>query len=367
MLTMTIRERKELDAQKILNSCIGKEGVWADPTRYRYQNWTRDFVLAVMPLLFQKSDSQSLEIARRHLKNLSALQRPNGQIPILFLDKTWPFLVEKLKRSWREGKMSFMLKRWLMGELWNLTPGTRDSEIMYVIGMHEYARFVDDQSFLRKYKRNIAMAFDRIERDLIQDDTELHIGCDWRDTMHIELGDKALLSNNALLYQAYVLAGKTRKAKYLKYSIENAFFVDGKCIDYPESDRFDPLGASLAVIYDAVFTENYPCIVEGFKSVDTPHGVTIQCIHNAYAPEEQEVFKRTNGVVVWPFVVGFSVIALTKMGEHAMAREQFRKLERLDGFREWYDPETGKGYGAIEQLWSAVLFLRALSAMKTVQ
>jgi GH15 family glucan-1,4-alpha-glucosidase len=36
----------------------------------------------------------------------------------------------------------------------------------------------------------------------------------------------------------------------------------------------------------------------------------------------------------------------------------------LNGFREWYDPATGKGYGAQEQLWSATLFLRAARALK---
>jgi GH15 family glucan-1,4-alpha-glucosidase len=50
------------------------------------------------------------------------------------------------------------------------------------------------------------------------------------------------------------------------------------------------------------------------------------------------------------------------MGRRRLAEEGFKKYTALDGFYEWYDPSTGKGYGAKDQLWSAALYLRAAKA-----
>jgi hypothetical protein len=255
-----------------------------------------------------------------------------------------------------------MLGRYLRNELWNLTPGTKDSEILYVIGMHEYANRTGDLSLLERYRLNIELAVAYIEHELMRD--ALVRGCDWRDTMERQLGDKPLLTNNCLLYHAYDLMGEKDKATYLRDEINNHFWAGGSYLDYPGNDRFDPLGGALAVLYGVAQKGRYESLAESFRSVDTPLGVAIKCRHNPISAEEKAVIERTDGVVVWPFVVGFAVIALASMGEREMAEEQFRKLGDLNGFREWYDPATGKGYGAQEQLWSATLFLRAARALK---
>ena len=62
--------------------------------------------------------------------------------------------------------------------------------------------------------------------------------------------------------------------------------------------------------------------------------------------------------VIWPFIHGFAILALLKMGERALADQPFDEYTALSGFWEYYDPKTGKGYGAEEQLWSAALYLR---------
>ncbi len=345
-------------ATAILQRCIGTKGVWADPTRYRFQCWTRDFVIAIMPALIESGQK---EIVKTHLNNLSKRQRSKGQIPILFLDQTRPFLFEKLKKSWRDKKLAFMLGRFLKGQLWNLTPGTRDSEILYIIGMHEYANRTGDGTLLAKYASRITRALAYIEKNLIKDG--LVLGCDWRDTMHLELGNKPLLTNNCLMYHAYRLMGERAKAEQLKKRINERFWTGNGYLDYPGSSRFDPLGGAFAILYDVAPKERYGSLAESFRSVDTAYGVTIQCRHNPTSQEEKAVVEITDGVVVWPFVVGFSILALLKIGERGMAEDQFRKLSGLKGFREWYDPATGKGYGALEQLWSATLFLRSRTAL----
>ncbi len=340
-------------ALRIFYKCFGHQGIWADPTRYRNTCWTRDFVMAVLPLLLQRRE---IDVAKRHLVTLSELQQPNGQIPILFLDNENDWVKMKEAEEIANGKEPFMLGRYRAGQLWNLTPGTRDSEIMYIIGMYEYAQATNDTEFLDINKERIARALGYIEFNLMQDG--LVLGADWRDTMHEELKDKPLLTNNCLLYRAYSLMGETQKAEDLRQRINEVHFRNGSCIDYPGSERFDPLGASFAVLYGVVKPTSYGRLAELFHSVDTPYGLTIKCRHNPHTLEEVGIIDRTDGVLVWPFVVGFAILALQKMGYDKFAQEQFAKLLKMDGFREWYDPETGKGYGAQEQLWSAVLFMR---------
>lgn len=353
------QKQKIQKATDILKSCIGNEGIWADPTRYRYQCWTRDLVIAVLPALV---DIGETDIIKKHLENLSTRQRANGQIPILFLDETLKWLIIKAKKGLREGKIPFMIRRFFAGGVWNLTPGTKDSEILYTIGMYEYADRTGDRSLLEKYQENIDKAFAYIESTNLVDG--LAIGCDWRDTMEKQLADEPLLTNNCLLYHAYVLAGEKSKAQKLREKINSFFWKGNSYMDYPGEMRFDPLGGAFAVLYGVADKEKYGDIIKSYHSVDTKNGVTIKCKHNPFTAEEKEVIERTDGIVVWPFIVGFSVLAINEMGDHSFAKEQLDKMFSLSGFYEWYDPANGKGYGALEQLWSATLLLRASKILK---
>ena len=345
---------KKQEALRILLSCLSPgNGIFASPDRYQYQCWTRDLSLAVAPLLLELGNS---EIVKTHLRNLSQRQRPNGQIPILFLSD---------EQEWRKKKIderrekSFMVGRYDKGELWNLTPGTKDSEILYVIAMYEYANSTGDKSLLLEFSGVIEKAITYIETHNLNSDG-LAIGADWRDTMEVFLSDRALLSNNVLLKHAYDLRGDRQKAEAQRERIDTHFWKGSTIVDYiPDGDRPDPLGIALAVLCDVVPPDCREQAKDLLLSVDTQYGVTIKCVHNPYAEGEKEVFERTGGVVVWPFVVGFGVMALQKMGYSKEAHTLFKKMENLEGFYEWYDPETGKGWGAKEQLWSATLYLRA--------
>lgn len=349
---------KKSQAEALLLSCIGTNGVWADPTRYRYQCWTRDLNLALLPALVAMGQTNAV---LKHLVTLRSQQRPTGQIPILFLDDEHAWL--EIKTTATRGKPSFMLQRYSQGELWNLTPGTTDSEMHYIIAVQEMVRalgslgtaldsFHDRATehavgFIRKYRLN---------------SNQLFVGCDWRDTMHLELGDKTLLTNNCLLYHAQVLLGMDKLAAVYRLIIQNTFFTNHQCVDYPGAG-FEPLGAALAVLYDVADSEHYACILDGFAAADTPLGVATRCRHNPQSDKEAEVIERTDGVVVWPFVVGFVALALHKMGATGQAKTQFAKLAAHDGFHEWYDPADGVGYGASQQAWSAALFLRCCVVM----
>lgn len=176
-------------------------------------------------------------------------------------------------------------------------------------------------------------------------------------------GELAPRHNNAIQFRVYELAGLTDRAEALRTRILETHFANGEVLDFPGNDRFDPLGASLAVLHGVVGKEYHGRIVERMRRVDTPTGVTIRCRHNPMNDVEDAMIDRTNGVVSWPFVVGFAVLALLKMGERTFAEEQFAKMVAHNGFREYYDPADATGYGEIDQLWSAALYLRAYRAI----
>ena len=360
-------DSKIKEALDILHSCLGNHGVYADPSRYDYQCWTRDFALAIQPVLSQVPGGA--EAGERHLRSLAVRQGPDGKMPIVFLDGffgTAHFLWEKARKSIRDGKLSFMLRRYLTGHLGDLTPGTRDSELMF---LHALAQRPNSGWWWNALPDDLALAARRarhyIERNLL-DENDMMTGADWRDTMEKELAHQPLLSNNAVWYGVLHYLGLPDRAHRLREKLRNRC-EGGVLCDYPGAGRFDPLGGALAILCGvADYAQDADWLVDCFQSVDSPHGVTIRCRHNSQDAAEAAVIDRTDGVVVWPFVVGFSAIALNRLGTpraRELALDQLRKLLLLDGFREWYDPSDGRGYGAKEQLWSATLTVRACHAI----
>ncbi len=370
---------KFAEAHRVLYACFGDNGVWADPSRYRRQCWTRDFGMAILPTLIDIGSADAMKVAGTHLANIRERQEPSGQIPILYLDGLKGharFLADKVARSLRDGQPSFMLRRYIecKGSLAHLTPGTTDSELHYITTVLDYAEATDTAPPVDTVQR----ALEFVEQNYMRNG--LHVGADWRDTMEVELQNTPLLSNNSLLHGIYERLGYNDKADKLFSQMQEAFWINKHAWrDRPTDNRFDPLGASLGVLNGTLGPRFYEDIYHGFRSVDTKYGVTIKCKHNPISAKEKEVINRTDGVVIWPFVVGFSVLALNKMAKmwslsrskellewevRAFARDQYGKLLILEGFREWYDPEDGQGYGAQEQLWSATLTARAIKVMR---
>lgn len=346
------------DALGILNSCIGNQGIYAAPSRYAYQCWTRDFALAIQPVLSRVPGG--VEAGERHLRSLAARQQSSGKLPIVFLDGALGvtnFLWAKTVKSIVDGKLSFMLRRYLTGHLGDLTPGTRDSELMFLLALAQRPGPMPVDLSIAADK---ARAY--IELNLL-DANDMVLGADWRDTMEQELADQPLLSNNAIWHGILDRAGEHARAYRLRNKLLARIGVGtGVLIDYPGSRRFDPLGGALAVLHGVANAEHDDWLVDCFKSVDTPCGVSVRCRHNPLNLTEGIVIDRTNGQVVWPFVVGFAAIALHRLGTpeaRKLARAQLDKLLGLQGFYEWYDPANGQGYGAENQLWSAALTLRA--------
>jgi hypothetical protein len=199
----------------------------------------------------------------------------------------------------------------------------------------------------------------------------LLVGADWRDTMHVELGTKTLMSNNFLLLKLLKLRRERTMAREVERRLQERHFVNGRWIDYEGSQRHDPLGESFRIL-QMEQGELPPSrdFVKACETLDSPYGLTHRCRHNPTpqgGEEEARVINETDGVVVWPFGIGYPILAALRFKSvegNAFARAQFQKLNDLAGFWEWYDSRTGIGYGAREQLWSAALYLRAFYAMQ---
>ena len=374
-------------AAQLLEGSRGEIGIFAGSgERYWNQYWTRDFALALAPAImdyFPRSERLSRKritgLVDEHLDELASRQGKSGAIPILFAD--FPELVlRKLKKAvYKDGRLdlgkSFVAQRifaGLLGDkdkfpefadfgndeqrgLYRLTPGTTDSELMFAYAVYSMGA--------RRFFPQADKAVAYLEANYMKDG--LHHGADWRDTMEVFFRDKPLLSNNAILHTVYQMQGAYEKAGALNKKVHQLLWDSGRqtYLDYPGATRFDPLGGALGVLCGLIPTENYRYVIRGFKSVDTTQGVTIQCKHNPYLLGEREVIERTGGVVVWPFVVGFTVLAALKIGADEFALDQFNKFVRLDGFGEWYDPADGNKWGEFEQGWSAALYIRAFQAL----
>ena len=351
-------ELKKINAEKIIRDCIGKKGIWASPTRYQDQCWTRDFSLAGLEALLSLGDEVS---ARKHLEELCRRQTSEGKIPILYFDNAIRCLTKKIWKTVTTGKMSYILKR--SRNVADLTPWTTDSEVNFVIAMHEYAAKTQDYQFLQEHRFSVQKAMSYIENNRLRN--KLHLGGDWRDVM-TQLEEKALLSNNCLLYRAYSLSGEDKKASKLKGLINTHFWNGQHYQDYSHSNSFDTLGQSLAILFELVPKERYASILRHYKVVECKYGYMTNNLSPApLTKEERLAIEKTNQYsIMWPFITGYAIQALDKMGESAKAQEMLKRWTAQDGFYEWYYPESKTGSGSNDQLWSAALYLQTANVLE---
>ncbi len=354
---------KEKYAYDLIERCKGVKGVWASTGRYSNQCWTRDFCLTICPLLLLGSESD-INLVEKHLFELVKRQKFDGKIPILYLDDEKKFLRNKIERALEQKTMSFMLSRYLDDELENLTPHTRDSEVLFIIAIDELVKTLKKQNdFPDTDKYTLLMNSARHALDYVKTilkDDLIH-GADWRDTRD-DLNDKAVLTNACYLYKVYKIFNLHEEAEKVKKILQKDYWNGTYFRDYPESDSFDILGNSLTVLFDIATLDQMNSIFEyAMENLSTPHGFKMtETFLPALNLKEKEVMER-DCAVIWPFIGGFLLSSMiTKGGKkwYDIANKEFDKWENLQGFNEWYDVLEGNGYGSQDQIWSATLYLR---------
>lgn len=358
---------KDRDAERVIQACLGRNGIWASPYRYAHQCWTRDFVLAAEPYLAMVG---SQDIIDRHLGELIRRQRRNGRVPVLYLDDTLAWLRTKVATTIRHRRMSFMLRHYLThGSIELFSPWTKDSEILLAIayGKRINCTLAEDPDAIVSLSVFPGMrALEYVEAHRMRVDGFTY-GADWRDT-RLDLGDKALLTNNCLLAYAYELweSERRRYAERLRDRIRRQFWTGTHYRDYLGVDHFDTLGNALAILHGIATPDQYDAILAQAERLRTPYGLTLNTV--ILPPKDERkaaIMARTpQQGIIWPFIHGYAILALLHSGRIDQAREEFAKWDRLSGFWEFYDPLTGHGGGSEDQLWSACLYLRCAKALE---
>lgn len=389
---------KKEDAISIIKKCIGQKGIWASTGRYHDQCWTRDFCIATSYLFMHNTELYNPLLNLNHLINLSQKQSSNGKIPILFPDNKKNFLSDKVQKSIETGNISFMLARYIeeggSKGLYNLTPHTRDSEVLFIIttcqtilclSKTEYWKNIHIRHQCSNLYESACLALYYLKENILKDG--LIAGADWRD-VRMDLDDKNVLTNACLLYEAYkqllnvidmhknknydmpidhVPHNISEDMAKTKKLIQEKYWNGTYFVDYPGSDKFDLLGNSLVVLFDIANEIEKESIFNYAMSLSGPAGIkTTETFLPALTPKEKEVMDR-DGAVIWPFTNGFMLDAMiTKGGPKwiEFAKKEFTKWDKLDGFYEWYDIVDCNGYGSINQVWSAALYLRVSDNIK---
>ena len=346
------------EAKSIILRCVGKQGIYAGTHRYRYQCWTRDLSYSIDALI----NLGQQKVVKMHLLTIAKKQNRSGRVPILYITSYLGFLrihaydlLTHRKRFIHQVRLYASKFNPLKFSFQNITPWTTDGEMLFIIAAMRYFERTQDKEFLHKIYPNLKAALNYTETHNMNAGGFV-TGGDWRD-VNIALDNSALLINNVLLYRVYVLLEEKVKANALKERINDAFWIGSYYRDRLDSDDFDTLGQSWAVLYDVVPSERYASIVEKYRDVDSMHGLRINnnTPDNSLIDPSVQAFTDQFGTI-WPFVTGSGILALIKMGSLESAVNQYFKWRNLEGFYEWYNSQNGNGLGDREQLWSAALY-----------
>lgn len=403
------------EATRIIESCFGEHGVWASTERYRHQLWTRDFCLAALPTLLRLSE-RSRALAKQHLFQLCARQNPvSGKIPIVFLDNEAAFRALKEAQSSTStpgtpgtpdtpAHESFMLRRLNEGQLENLTPHTRDSEILFLRaceltlaeglfmekgtdeGKDEYETIQKAMDRARTYLewlRKVQLADQHTEFPFIA-------GADWRDT-RVDLADVCVLTN-----ACWILPRPRAGEPVPQFYLQNFFWDQGRgyfsnwiCVRPYEPDNghpsfyvketnsdFDVLGNAIAILEGIASPEQARRIWEYAVREHWVPGVGFKLAGTFLPPrnDHEKMLMDRDKAVVWPFVSHFMLLSMLRKGgegggsgvsgdlidRQQQARLLWASLPQEGQFYECYSVTDGQGYGSRDQLWSACLYEQVL-------
>lgn len=386
-LTDTTKEK----AIRVLEHCAKKTGFYASGLPGGYEaTWARDSMITSLGAsLVPKKKFE--EPFRKSIELLSKNQSKHGQIP-------------NAVGSWNTERRS------------DVTFNSIDSTLWYLIGHQTYAKNYKTKTLLNKYKKNIERAFTWLEYQDPNEDSLLvqQPTMDWEDAFPHKYG--RTINTEALYYWVLTLYGKKKQAEHLKKivngEIEKYLSLYNSKLGYyypwawkthgpkvrEEEYWFDTLGNLLAIVSGLAtpkiaksilrhiqkneINRPYPCktIYPAIKKGDKEyHSYFEEC-------EAHDAYHYLNGGI-WPFIGGFYVASLVKVGERAKAKKELELLAKANqeisgewkkiseikssnfGFSEWLDGKKGKVAGSASpyQAWSAGAYLYAFHLTKILK
>jgi len=379
-----LKEEAYLKAKEVLQSCTKNTGFYASGLKGGYEaTWARDsmitsFGASLVGEEFKTPFKKSLEL-------LAKWQTPKGQIP-------------NCVGSYNIDRRS------------DKTYNSIDSSLWFVYGHYIYAQAYKDHSLMEKQKNNIARAIIWLK---YQDPNEDHLlsqlpTMDWQDAFPHKYGN--VINTQAIYHGVLKLVGRKKEAEHLKkvvngdreaylklYDPKLGYYLpwnwknhDG---DREQEEWFDSLGNILAILTGLAKKEQAQKIIKHIQKEKINKPFPLKAIWPPIKKGDKEwhsyfdkcdartPFEYLNGGI-WPFIGGFYVAALVKMGELKKAETELKNLAkanlqafdiskkvkgRIKGkyeFNEWLHGKTGKPKGEPFQAWSAGTYIYAYECVK---
>ncbi len=393
---MKITEEAYKHAVIVLEHCAKPSGFYASGLPGGYEaTWARDSMITSLgaSLVEEKFKAPF----RRSIELLSTHQSKLGQIP-------------NAVGTWNTDRRS------------DVTYNSIDSTLWYLIGHHIYKNAYGDARLAKQYKKNRERALTWLKYQDPNEDTlpVQQPTMDWQDAFPHKYG--RVLNTLTLYYGALRLEGERKLAEHIRKivngNIEKYLSLYDKKRGYylpwiwknhdterEEEYWFDTLGNLLAIVTGLAtpkiaehilryiekekINRPYPC-----KAIYPPIKPGDKEWHSYFTTSDSRTpYEYLNGGI-WPFIGGFYVAALVKMGKFSKAKRELERLAKANmqiggdaaiaqglmtkggrvlrsfseggGFHEWLHGQTGKPIGNSNpyQAWSAGAYLFAYECVR---
>ena len=362
-------------AKSVLAKCSTKNGMYASAWPKGYNMvFSRDSMISLIGGSSFDKAHEFKDQFRITLETLSKYQSESGQIPNA-VDK-WD--------SARHKQVTF---------------ATIDSTLWFLLGLKAYRNVYKDKKFFNEQKETVKKAFYWIRcMDTGEDRLPEQLPTsDWEDCFPHKYGHT--INTIALYYACLKAYGKPSLAKKVQditsggglggqhiFDYDLGYFLPWRWKDHngiiEHENWFDSFGNMLAIC-SGLANKNQAESIMNFidkKRINRPFPVRV-----IYPPIEKDdkewhyYFSKSgagkpnsylNGGI-WPYIGGFYVAGLVKMGKIRKAEQEMKKLVLANKlgrfgeweFNEWISPETKKAKGSPLQAWSAGAFIFAYASL----
>ncbi len=383
----TIIDEARDHARAVVRSCIRPHGFYASGLPGGYEaTWSRDSMItslgaSLLGAEFQVPFRRSIELLGKHQTDLGLIPNAVG--------------------TYNTDRKS------------DVTFNSIDAPLWFIIGSIVYERAYRDMGFAKKNVVRVARALQWLRHQdpdnvglIVQQPTG-----DWQDAFPHKYG--YTIANNALYYAALSFLGDRAAAEHVRktvngngpaylslYDATRGYYLPWVWKNHVASREeeywFDSFGNVLAIVTGLATPIIARRIVRHIERAKINSPYPLKAVFPPIKkgdPEWHEYFNdcdaRTpyeylNGGV-WPFIGGFYVAALVRMGEFAKAERELRRLAEANalvggdaaesqglprgsrwGFHEWLHGKTGKPQGQSNpyQAWSAGAYLFAYESVR---
>lgn len=402
---MELVDQAYAQAKNALLSCTDERGIKAAEAYYPHI-WARDGVISLYGAL-QLEDERTLTAARNTLATLGAHMNDAGHVP--------NFLPVEANHAPRVNT-------------------SLDSNEWFIIGHELYYRVFGDKAFLEENWSRLERAAFWLRCQDFNDCglLEAHEGADWADLLANRFN---VLFTNVLYWRGLRCMGSMAKAlgndgfdyraaaQEVSEIINMLFFLperESERADHqrilggingewdkvyaqmsaqwwfrsyylpyiewriPGEDRLDTLGNLLCIVYGLANTERAKGILDYIREYGVNRPYPAKACYPVIHPGDSDwrpyylnreyckPHSAHNGGI-WPFIGGFYVAALAKVGLNQEAERELEKLAEANrlsrtggdwGFNELLHGESGLPIGAEHQAWSCAMYVAAYNAVR---